>query len=269
MPRPYPPLSGTAEQRTLHTADGVRLAASHVPHPGSDTAVVVAHGFSGHHRKPWQARVARGLARHAGVVAFDFRGHGASGGVSTLGELEVLDVEAAVQWARDIGYPNVVTCGWSMGGSCVIRHAALVGGVDAVVSVSATSRWRVRDTRPMRRLHWIVERPLGRAVGRHLLRTRLATHWSDEPESPLDVVGRIAPVPLLLVHGDRDTYFGLDHPNALYAAANEPKDLWLVPGFAHAESGATPELIDRIGRHLPRLLGREPVPEPRMAPFPA
>lgn len=269
MPRPHPPLSDNAATRTLRTADGVRLAASHVPHPGSDTAVVVVHGFSGHHRKPWQARVARGLARHAGVVAFDSRGHGDSGGVSTLGELEVLDVEAAVQWARDLGYAHVVTCGWSMGGSSVIRHAALAGGVDAVISVSATSRWRVRDTRPMRRLHWIVERRLGRAVGRHLLKTRLATHWSDEPESPLDVVGRIAPVPLLIVHGDRDSYFTLEHPNALYAAANEPKELWLVPGFAHAESGATPELLDRIGRHLPALLGRVPAQEPRMAPFPA
>jgi pimeloyl-ACP methyl ester carboxylesterase len=240
---------------TLRTADGVRLAASHLAHPG-EVAVVLAHGFSGHHRKPWQARIARGLARYAGVVAFDFRGHGASSGVSTLGELEVLDVDAAVEWARALGYRDVVTCGWSMGGSVVIRHAALAGGADAVVSVSATSRWRVRDTAPMRRLHWIVERRLGRAVGRTVLRTRLATHWADEPESPVEVAGRIAPAPLLLVHGDRDSYFGLEHPRALYAAANDPKELWLVPGFAHAESGATPELLDRLGRHLPVLLSR-------------
>jgi pimeloyl-ACP methyl ester carboxylesterase len=246
----------------------VRLAASHLAHPSSDTAFVVCHGFSGTHTKPWQAKVARGLAKHAGVVAFDFRGHGASGGVSTLGELEVLDVDAAVRWARDLGYARVVTCGWSMGGSCVIRHAALLGGVDAVVSVSATSRWRVRDTKPMRRLHWIVERRTGRLVGRTLLRTRLASRWHDEPESPVEVVGRISPTPLLLVHGDRDSYFTLEHPEALYAAANDPKELWLVPGFAHAESGVTPELLDRIGRHLPALL-RDPAearPMARSAP---
>lgn len=250
-----PPFGPNADVATLRAADGVRLAATHLPHPG-DVAVVVAHGFSGTHTKPWQVRVANGLARHAGVVAFDFRGHGRSGGVSTLGELEILDVEAAVAWARELGYARVVTCGWSMGGSCVLRHAALVGGVDAVVSVSATSRWRVRDTRPMRRLHWIVERRTGRLVGRAWLRTRLATHWEDEPESPVEVAGRIAPTPLLVVHGDRDTYFTLEHPNALYAAAREPKELWLVPGFAHAESGVTDELLDRIGAHLPVLLAR-------------
>jgi pimeloyl-ACP methyl ester carboxylesterase len=254
---PFGPNAGSA---TLRTADGVRLAATHLPHAG-DVAVVVAHGFSGTHTKPWQARVANGLARHAGVVAFDFRGHGRSAGVSTLGELEVLDVEAAVEWARALGYARVVTCGWSMGGSCVIRHAALAGGVDAVVSVSATSRWRVRDTKPMRRLHWIVERRAGRVVGRTLLRTRLARAWDDEPESPVEVVGRVR-VPLLLVHGDRDTYFTLEHPRALYAAANEPKELWLVPGFGHAESGVSDGLLDRIGAHLPTLLAtpaREPV----------
>jgi pimeloyl-ACP methyl ester carboxylesterase len=253
VPRPVPLLSPDAQRATLRTADGVRLAASHLAHKG-DTAFVVAHGFSGTHTKPWQSKVALGLARHAGVVAFDFRGHGASGGVSTLGELEVLDVEAAVEWARALGYARVVTCGWSMGASCVIRHAALLGGVDAVVSVSATSRWRVRDTRPMRRLHWIVERRAGRLVGRAWLRTRLATHWTDEPESPEEVIGRIAPTPVLLVHGDRDTYFTVEHPHALYAAAREPKELWLIPGFAHAESGATDELLDRIGAHLPVLL---------------
>lgn len=258
MPRPPEPLSALAQRATIRTADGIRLAATHLPHAG-DTAIVVAHGFSGTHTKPWQRAVALGLARHAGVVAFDFRGHGLSGGVSTLGELEVLDVEAAIEWARALGYAKVVTCGWSMGGSAVIRHAALIGGVDAVVSVSATSRWRVRDTKPMRRLHWIVERRTGRLVGRAWLRTRLATHWSDEPESPVEVVGRIAPTPLLVVHGDRDSYFTLEHPNALYDAANEPKELWLLPGFGHAEAAATPDLLDRIGRHVAGLPDREPV----------
>lgn len=256
MPRTVPRLSPDAETATLRTSDGVRLAATHLPDDDREVAIVVAHGFSGTHTKPWQARVARGLARHAGVVAFDFRGHGASGGVSTLGELEVLDLEAAVAWARSLGYRNVVTCGWSMGGSVVIRHAALHGGVDAVVSVSGTSRWRVRDTRPMRRLHWIVERPLGRAVGRTWLRTRIATHWVDEPESPVEVVGRIAPTPFLVVHGDRDSYFSLEHPEALYAAANEPKELWVVPGFGHAEAAVTPALLDRIGRHVRSLVAR-------------
>lgn len=235
--------------RHLRTADGVPIAVTHLPHHG-ETAVVLAHGFTGHHRKPAVRAVATGLARYAGIVAFDFRGHGRSGGVSTLGDLEVLDVDAAVRAARDLGYRRIVTMGWSMGGSVVIRHAALHGGVDGVVSISATSRWWVRDTVPMRRVHWLVEGRAGRLVSRTVFRTRLADDWGDEPESPVEVVGRIAPVPLLVVHGDRDAYFTLDHPQALYDAAGEPKQLWLVPGFGHAEAAATPALLDRLGRYL-------------------
>jgi fermentation-respiration switch protein FrsA (DUF1100 family) len=32
----------------------------------------------------------------------------------------------------------------------------------------------------------------------------------------------------------------------LYEAAREPKELWVVPGFGHAESGSDDALLDRI-----------------------
>jgi pimeloyl-ACP methyl ester carboxylesterase len=245
----------------LTTDDGEQLAAAHLPGPHDGDrplAVVLAHGFTGSTRRPQLRRVARTLAGHAGVLAFDFRGHGASTGLSTLGDKEVLDLAAAVRAARDLGYRQVVTCGWSMGGSVVLRHAALVGDVDAVVSVSAVSRWFFRDTAAMKRVHWAIETRLGRAVARRALRTRISPHgWPVVPEAPVDVVGRISPIPLLLVHGDADHYFPVEHPQALYAAAREPKELWLLPGFGHAESAATPELLDRLGAHLPELVARK------------
>jgi pimeloyl-ACP methyl ester carboxylesterase len=243
----------------LETTDGERLAALHRPgpDPAKPLAVVVAHGFTGSVRKPGVQAVCAALSRHAGVVAFDFRGHGDSTGLSTLGNLEIHDLEAAVRAARELGYADVVSCGWSMGGSVVLRHAALLGGVDAVVSVSAVSRWFYRDTAPMRRVHWAVETRVGRVVARRMLGTRISPNrWAPVPESPVEVVGRISPVPLLLVHGDADHYFPVEHPHALYDAAAEPKELWLVEGFGHAESGASAELLDRIGAHLPALVAR-------------
>ena len=246
----------------LATEDGERLAALHLPGPAEPDrplAVVVAHGFTGSLDKPPVRAVIDALAQHAGVVAFDFRGHGRSSGHSTLGDKEVLDLDAAVRHARELGYTDVVTCGWSMGGSVVLRHAALLRGIDAVVSVSAVSRWFYRDTKPMRRLHWAVESRLGRLVARHALKTRItAEGWREVPESPVEVVSRIAPIPLLLVHGDADHYFPVEHPEALYAAAEEPKELWLLEGFGHAENAATPELLDRIGAHLSELVAKGP-----------
>ena len=244
----------------LTTIDGERISSLHLagPHDADrPLGVVLAHGFTGSTAKPGVRAIAQALATHAGVVAFDFRGHGRSTGHSTLGDLEVHDLEAAVAEARRLGYRDVVTCGWSMGGSVVLRHAALTGGVQAVVSVSAVSRWFYRDTAPMRRVHWAIETRLGRLVARRMLGTRISPHgWPEVPESPVEVVGRISPIPLLFVHGDMDHYFPVEHPQALYDAAREPKELWLVEGFGHAESAATPDLLDRIGRHLPQLVAR-------------
>ena len=244
----------------MRTADGERLVSLRLPGPGS-TCVVLAHGFSGSTTRPPLLRVARALAAHATVLAYDARGHGASTGRTTLGDREVLDVDAAVALARAEGYDRVVTCGFSIGGATVIRHAALRGQVvgghrlasppDAVVSVSATARWHVRDTAAMRRLHRIVETRAGRLFAARVMGTRISgAGWDPLPASPLECVAAVAPLPLLLVHGDRDGYFPVSHARELAAAAGEPVELWLEEGFAHAEQGASDELLDRLGARL-------------------
>ena len=251
---------------TLATADGETLHAVHGPGPaGGRLAVVLAHGFTGHVGKPAVRHIAAQLSETAGVVAYDARGHGRSSGLSTLGDREVLDVDAAVAATRALGYDTVVTCGWSMGGATVLRHAALRGQAvaghllrhppDAVVSVSATSRWFVRDTRPMRLLHLAVETAAGRWVTRHRLGTRVSPHgWDPLPVSPIDCVADVAPLPLLLVHGDADGYFPVTHPQALLAAARQPVELWLEPGFGHAEEAAGPELVGRLARRMGEMV---------------
>jgi pimeloyl-ACP methyl ester carboxylesterase len=200
-------------------------------------------------------RLATRLTRSAGVVALDFRGHGESAGRSTVGDLEVLDVDAVVGWAHAAGYSRCVSLGFSMGGSVVLRHAALAATstgvrpsrpVSAVVSVSAPSRWYIRDTVPMRRVHWLLETRLGRFTAAAALRTRLSPRWPIVPETPLEVMSRIPPTPLLLVHGDRDAYFPVEHAIALATAAGRGADLWLETGMGHAETATTPALLDRI-----------------------
>jgi pimeloyl-ACP methyl ester carboxylesterase len=210
---------------------------------------VVAHGFTGDVDRPHVRRVASVLRRYGAVVTFSFRGHGRSGGRSTVGDREVLDLAAAVERAREEGHARVVTVGFSMGGSVVLRHAALhTGTVDAVVSVSAPARWYYRGTAPMRRLHWMVTRPEGRLVGRYGFRTRIHhREWDPVPLSPTEAVAKTAPTPLLIVHGDADGYFPVDHPRMLAEAAGEHGELWLEPGMGHAEHAADDALLARIG----------------------
>lgn len=234
----------------LLTADGVRLDAHHDPGPG-DLGIVVAHGFTGSWRRPAVRRAATVLRAVGGVVSFDFRGHGRSGGRSTVGDREILDLAAAVAWARELGYARVATLGFSMGAAVAIRHAARHREVAAVVAVSGPAWWYYRDTPALRRVYWVIERRLGRLAGRVLRRTRVATAgWDPVPEPPEVAVARIAPVPLLIVHGDADPLFPVSHAEALYAAAGEPRSLWIEPGFGHAENAASPALIARIGEWL-------------------
>jgi pimeloyl-ACP methyl ester carboxylesterase len=219
------------------------------PEIPSDLAIVMAHGFSNNVSKPAFHRIAARLARRNPIVALSFRGHGRSGGRSSVGPDEVLDVAAGVQLARDLGYPRVATLGFSMGAAVSLLHAS-EDALDAVVSVSAPSRWYVRQTRAMRRLHWLVEAPYARRVA-PILGVRLGEPWARLPVSPIEVVHRIKP-PLLLVHGDRDHYFPAEHGHALKSAAGESAELWLEPGMGHAESATTPDLVDRIGAWLNR-----------------
>ncbi|MFI0736374.1 alpha/beta hydrolase [Streptomyces sp. NPDC021225] len=238
----------------------------------SGPAIVVAHGFTGALERPALRRAAAALGGHAAVVTFSFRGHGRSGGRSTVGDREVLDLAAAVRWARRLGHRRVATVGFSMGGSVVLRHAALYGAgteegagtgaleakggareregahTDAAVAVSAPARWYYRGTAPMRRVHWAITRPAGRLVSRYGLRTRIdARGWDPEPLPPVAAAPLIAPTPLLIVHGDRDPYFPLDHPRSLAEAADPSStELWIEPGFGHAENAADAELLDRI-----------------------
>jgi fermentation-respiration switch protein FrsA (DUF1100 family) len=55
-----------------------------------------------------------------------------------------------------------------------------------------------------------------------------------------------------VVHGDADHYFPVEHAEQLFTAAAEPKELWLEPGFGHAENAATDELLRRIAGWLVR-----------------
>src|SRR5918992_294506 len=103
----------TERRQVIFAADGVRIDAGHFD-GDRGRCVVLAHGFTGAWRQPTTRRIATLLSRYGGVLAIDFRGHGRSGGRSTVGDHEVLDIEAAVRQARKLGYARVAVVGFSM-----------------------------------------------------------------------------------------------------------------------------------------------------------
>ena len=214
-------------------------------------AIVVAHGFTGL-MAPAGRTSGRGRAvsRYGGVVSFDFRGHGGSGGPQHRrrprgarprggGRLGPRTRLRAGRHARFLD--------GRVGGGAACRPARRG---DAVVAVSGPSRWYYRGTVPMRRVHWVIERRLGRLVGRVALRTRISstgwdpcprrrTRWSrGSPRAAADRARRRRP--LLPGRARRE---------ALRRRA-EPKELWIEPGFGHAENAAPDELVNRIATWL-------------------
>jgi alpha-beta hydrolase superfamily lysophospholipase len=231
----------------LVTEDDVTLIGSRVGEEGP--SVVFCHGLLGWHRKLRIVRFVEALARRFVVYAVDLRGHGLSEGTCTYGADEVLDVDAAVRHARSErpGLP-VAAIGVSMGGVAVIRHAALRGGVDAAVAVSSPARWDGHPSRAVARLRWLGSSERGRGWARRAgVRLGRLDRW---PESPEDVVDRIAPTPLLLVHGRDDHLFDEEEVWRLYRRAGEPKRLLLASRFGHAEDGLTPAFADRLADRI-------------------
>ena len=219
----------------------------------AEVAIVFGHGFTGsqHNRKVVafaQDLSARGLA----VYTADFRGHGESGGFSTLGDREVHDLDSLVVAARS-QHQQVVSVGASMGAFVALRHAGLGGDVDAVIAISSPADGREPQLRRARVLELLVRTERGRRL---LVRygTRVDPVRVPVAAAPLDLAAEIAPVPVAIVHGGRDRYVPLDDAYALYDRLGEPRRLMVLPEFGHGEAAFTPEFAARVETLVAELL---------------
>jgi pimeloyl-ACP methyl ester carboxylesterase len=266
------------EETMLRTADGVDIHAT--LRGAGDITVVVAHGFSGGHRFGSHAKILGWFERDFQVIALDQRGHGKSGGTTTLSHLEALDVDAAVGWAKELTSGPVVTVGFSMGSASVLRQAALsrpnadipefdlrvpcTNTPDAVVGIGGAAQWYFRGSRNMALLHAGLENPLGRWYIERYKGVRLGENtWPDEkhpnlrmvqPLDPVDSIARISDRSVLIIQGTADNYFPVDHGDRLFAAAsaqpNHRATYWLEEGMKHAEAGTDAELVMRINNWI-------------------
>lgn len=246
----------------LIAADGTPLVGTYLPSGGSQTAVLLLHGFAANRRKPAYARLADGLASRLPVLALDLRGHGDSGGRSTFGDREADDVVAGVDWLRRLGHARVIVVGLSMGATAAIHAVSQGVDVAGLVVISAPARFRdVPETAATQRLKRVWDSTAQRTVLRLALGVSLAgpDHWR-RPAHSAEMVARISS-PLLVVHGEDDAYFPISDAEELVAAAPGPATLWREPaGFGHAEDGITPGFVHALGEAISGLLrdGRFP-----------
>jgi len=254
---------GALRDHWVQTDDGVEVAIRHRGPVLAPVAIVLAHGFSMTSSDRRLIAVADGLAGagHA-VFTFDFRGHGRSAGISTLGDLEILDLDAVVRLAHRRGHHKIVVIGGSMGGFVALRHAALLGGEDAVVAISTPATWGVSHRLRGRALVLAAQSRVGRRV-LSSRGTRVGERLRGPLLSPSDLAGRIN-IPVALIHGDRDAYVPIDDATLLHERLGGPKRLITLTGFGHAETAYTADFAARLGALVDEMLdGRDRASVPR------
>ena len=221
----------THAAHTLTTRDGVRIAFAQHYQDSRSTAVIVCPGFFQSSQTPTFQRLSRALAEQHNVIAMDFRGHGRSGGRYTFSAKEGADLEAVLEWAR-ARYTRLGVIGFSMGGAIAINTLSRSAErVRSLIAISAPSTFEQIEFR-----FWMpeairtglqgMERGAGCRPGNLLL----------PKERPIEVVSRLAPLPVLFIHGTRDVIVGVDHSRRLHAAAAEPKRLAIIEGGSHAQA---------------------------------
>ena len=206
----------------LLTSDGIRLAAWYTP-PQNGALILVAHGYGDRRSEDFYSL----FAEHGyGVLAWDFRGHGASGGdLVTLGYLETLDVMAALEYAlAQPGIEHIGGWGGSMGGVTMIRATAQHPEIEALVADSPFAT--LEDELDLR-----VSNPLLNPLIRFFAERE--TGFRLDMLRPVDEIGSISPRPVFLIQGMADTIVPLNSAERLYDAAGEPRQLWTEADVPH------------------------------------
>jgi alpha-beta hydrolase superfamily lysophospholipase len=224
---------------------------------GATAGVVAVHGAHAD-RREFLRHVPLFHAEGYPVLLFDCREHGTSDGARrgiSLGVRESEDVIAAVAWARRVrGLARVAVLGTSQGGASAILAAAADPRIDVVVAENPfTSVHELfRDFRGLEG-----REPVPRWIARLVSTATLWRIGGIGRPAPIDVVGAIAPRPLLLMHGTEDSAIPVGHSERLRDAAGEPVELWILEGARHAAlyNAAPEEWRRRVVGFLARWLG--------------
>lgn len=217
---------------TLRTADRHRIEASHHER-GARKVVILAHGFFNAKDACLFQQIARSLAEHYDVIAFDFRGHGKSSGLFTWTARECADLKAVIDYAKACGYESIGLIGFSLGAAISLIESAVNPDIKTVIAVSAPyDFWKIDFHFWKPGMLDDLKLNLGhKARGKGV---RPSHPW-EAKTAPVDVVHQISPRPVLFIHGSEDWLINASHSRKLYEKAKEPKKLVILDKLGHAE----------------------------------
>lgn len=233
------------EDVTFPTSDGLTLRGwfipGHQPEAAGDARAILYAPATAHDQRSGLSLVPMFHKAGYHVLLFSYRGHALSDGKRgqfTYGDAESRDVDAAVRFLTEKGIRRIGVIGHSVGAVSAILSAARNPRVGAVVAVApfncVTEVWRT--SRPALVPSFILEWTLWV--------TEKARGFNRDQVCPLEVVDRIAPRPLLVIHGTDDRRITEGQVRRLFSAAQMPKSLWLVQGATH--DGIRSPVLDEL-----------------------
>ena len=217
-PDPTPPdliragVPGT-RQIIVATPDGLSLLAWYMPPRDGGRVVLYLHGNAGNigHRG---YRLERFRRLGWGALLLEYRGYGGNPGRPSEAGL-IVDARAGLAALRTMGFPpaDVLLWGESLGSGLVVRLATEqpVGAVlleSPYTSIADIARSRF----PYVPVRWLLL----------------------DPFDSLRIIGD-ARAPVLVLHGAHDRIVPVAMGRAIYAAAPDPKRLWIAPQAGHVD----------------------------------
>lgn len=241
----------------MQSADGLEtrgwyIAPSRSPAP----AMLVVHGYGG--RRDRMLEVAAFLHRAGyGIAMMDLRQHGDSPDAAvTFGIREAQDVAPYLDFlasrpehhGHDIG---IIGC--SLGAVTSLRLASLDPRVAAVVADSPFDSLS-------RQAWWRIQKEVPRALVPYcwfftILAGALTTGVLPSEWEVGEWLVRIAPRPIMIIHGQADSSIPVEASRRLLEAAPGPVESWLVPGADHLDAMDDREayagrITDFLSRHV-------------------
>jgi alpha/beta superfamily hydrolase len=200
-------------------------------------AVVILHGIPRSKPTPGDpgyAPMARELAQLGFLSLFlNFRGCGESeGNFHILGWSE--DLQSLIDWLRKEYAPRgIALLGFSGGGAVAIYTAARDKRVSAVVSASSPANFDALGADGKLDAWMQGFREIGLIRDPDFPASLPAWLKEFEQVKPIDWVDKIAPRPVLFIHGEKDEIVPLDHARLLFEKAGEPKELFIIKNAPH------------------------------------